>query len=176
MDKIEKSRIENNSLKEEIEQILELCDDAKAANKDSSFFDIPIDEVEMSSWEQETGITIPESYKEWLRFSGNSSISGVSADFWGPKHFHSQYVPDEFVVIGEMIGDGEVVCFSKETKHFIEYFENEIQAEYEDFNGVLNEVIRLLMEKLGKPQKMDQEMMDQMLKKIKELREKRNKQ
>ena len=69
MDKIDRSRIENNSLKEEIERLLEFCKKERLELGDS-YFGAPIDEDEISSWERETGITIPESYKEWLRFSG----------------------------------------------------------------------------------------------------------
>ncbi|MDE7390575.1 MAG: hypothetical protein K2M82_06520 [Lachnospiraceae bacterium] len=161
----------DNSLKEEIEKLLQLRNEAEAENNDDYYFGAPVDEDEMSSWERDTGITIPESYKEWLRFSKESMIDGTTASFWGPKKFHSKYVADEFVVIGEMIGDGEVVGFSKKSGHFIECFEGRIIDEYDDFKGVLNEIIRLL----GKPQKIDQERIEQMHKKLKEIRERRNK-
>ena len=73
--------LENNSLKAEIEKLLQLSDEAEAANKGGYSFGAPIDEEEMTSWEQKTGITIPESYKEWLRFSGESEINGAHAFF-----------------------------------------------------------------------------------------------
>lgn len=91
----------------------------------------------------------------------------------GPKKFNSRYVPDDLVVIGSVIGDGEVVCFSKETGHFVRFFEGKRRREREDFKGVLNDIIRMLMRMLGKPQKIDQELIEQMHKKLKELREKR---
>ena len=82
MDKIDRSRFENNSLKEEIEKILQLRDEAEAENNYSYSFDSPIDEEEMTLWEQENGVTIPKSYKEWLRFSRESTINGNTANFW----------------------------------------------------------------------------------------------
>ncbi len=171
MDKIDRSRIENNSLKEEIEKILQLRKEAEAENNDRFSFDAPIDEEEMTSWEQETGITIPESYKEWLRFSRECRIDGATANFWGPKKFHSQYVPDDLVVIGSVIGDGEDVCFSKESGHFVRFFEGRRRRERENFQGILNDIIDFL-----KPQPLSPEEIEQMRKKLMEIRERRNKQ
>ena len=162
--------LENNSLKEEIKKILQLRDEAEAENNYSYSFDAPIDEEEMTSWEKETGITIPESYKEWLRFSGENEINGNTANFWGPKSFHSLYVPDDLVVIGSVIGDGEDVCFSKESGHFIRFFKGQRRREREDFKCVLNDIIELL-----EPQPLTLEEIEQMRKKIGEIRERRKK-
>lgn len=135
---------ENNSLKAEIEEILKLCDEAEEKGEGSSYFKEPVSEEEMTQWEEANGVKIPESYKEWLRFTGKCRIVSNTATFWGPKEFHSDYVPEELVVIGEMVGDGEVVCFSKETGEFVEYFEGRAHGTYGDFNGVLKEILRTL--------------------------------
>lgn len=135
---------ENNSLKSEIEEILKLCDEAEEKGEGSSYFKEPASEEEMTQWEEVTGVKIPESYKEWLRFTGKCRIVSNTATFWGPKEFHSDYVPEKLVVIGEMVGDGEVVCFSKETGEFVEFFEGRAHGSYEDFNGVLKEILRTL--------------------------------
>ncbi len=162
--------LENNILKEEIKKILKLRDEAEAENNYSYSFAPPIDEEKMTSWEKETGITIPESYKEWLRFSGESTINGTTASFFSPEKFHSDYVPDDLVVIGSVIGDGEDVCFSKETGHFIRFFEGKRRRECEDFKGVLNDIIELL-----EPQPLTPEEIEQMRKKLEEIRERRKK-
>ena len=80
--------LENNSLKAEIEKLLQLSDEAEAEGNYNYSFDAPIDEEEMTSWEQKTGITIPESYKEWRRFSRESTIDGNTANFWSRKNLH----------------------------------------------------------------------------------------
>lgn len=134
---------ENNSLKSEIEEILKLCDEAEEKGEGSSYFKEPVSEEEMTQWEEANGVKIPESYKEWLRFTGKCRIVSNTATFWGPKEFNSDYVPEELVVIGEMVGDGEVVCFSKETGEFVEFFEGKENGKYKDFSGVLKEVIRM---------------------------------
>lgn len=168
MGRISKKRYENNSLKEEIQKILDQKYKAKANHNDNYTFAPPIKEEVMTAWEQEHGITIPESYKEWLRFSRESSIEDTTANFWSPKDFTSEYCPDDLVIIGEMIGDGEFVCFSKETGKFVSLFEGE-RTEYDDFKGILNAVIRII-----EPLKTTPEEIEQMKKKLKEIREKRN--
>lgn len=134
---------ENNSLKAEIEEILKLCDEAEEKGEGSSYFKEPVSEEEMTQWEEVNGVKIPESYKEWLRFTGKCRIAGNTATFWGPKEFHSDYVPEDLVVIGEMVGDGEVVCFSKETGEFVRFFEGRENGKYDTFVGILKKIIRL---------------------------------
>ncbi|MBE5875527.1 MAG: SMI1/KNR4 family protein [Lachnospiraceae bacterium] len=135
---------ENNSLKAEIEELLQLCKESEEEyGEDASYFNEPVSEQEMTEWEEANGVKIPESYKEWLRFTGKCRIVSNTATFWGPSEFHSDYVPEDLVVIGEMIGDGEVVCFSKTTGEFIEFFERKVGATYDDFRGVLKEIFRI---------------------------------
>ena len=162
MDKIDRSRIENNSLKEEIERLLEFCKKERLELGDS-YFGAPIDEDEISSWERETGITIPESYKEWLRFSGECELIDSHAVFWGPKKFNSDLVPDDFVTVGEIIGDCEFICFSKEGGYFVKFFEGRVFKEYESFKGVINAFIELFG-----PMKISPERMEEILKKLNE--------
>ena len=100
---------EVDKLKSEIEELLKFCEKNDCEGVGKSYFEGPIEETKMSKWEEETGVIIPESYKEWLRFSQKCQIVGTTATFWGPKEFHSDFVPEDLVVIGEMVGDGEVV-------------------------------------------------------------------
>lgn len=131
---------ENNSLKKEIKKLLEMCKkNDKESGAEDSFFEEAIEEQKMTDWEQANGVTIPESYKDWLRFSRKCRIVRNTATFWGPDEFHSDYVPDDLIVIGEMIGDGELVCFSKETGKIILCFEG-IKEEKESFAEVLKSI------------------------------------
>lgn len=160
---------ENNSLKKEIKKLLELCkkDEKDHNGKKRNYFDEPIPEEEMINWEERNGAKIPESYKEWLRFSGKCRIAGNTATFWGPSEFHSDYVPKDLVVIGEIIGDGEMVCFSKNEGIFVRVFEGKT-TELDDFAGVLKEIIKLLDDKPI----LSEERYLEILQKIKEKRDK----
>ena len=105
----------NNSLTDELTQIVEL---SKKLEDEGYYFDYdpPATEEELSSWEKEHSITIPESIKDWLRFSGYSNICNELAIIKGVKAFKidCELVPDEMVIIGEVIGDGQFIGFSKE--------------------------------------------------------------
>ena len=120
--------------------------DEKDNGEKRNYFNAPITEEEMINWEERNRAKIPESYKEWLRFSGKCRIAGNTATFWEPNEFHSEYVPEGLVAIGEINGDGEVVCFSKNEGIFVRVFEGKT-TEINDFACVLKEVIKLMDDK-----------------------------
>ncbi len=134
----------NNSLKNEIEEIVKLC--IENENKSTSSFNEPATEEQFAQWEKEHNIIIPESYKEWLRFSNGSVIDNATAEFLGVERIvvSSKYIPEDLVIIGHLIGDGEVLCFSKENRNFVRHFEGRENGVYQDFNEVLKEIIRLV--------------------------------
>ncbi len=134
---------ENNSLKTEIEEILKLCKESEAEyGEKASYFNEPVSEQEMTEWEEANSVKIPESYKEWLRFTGKCRIVSNTATFWGPKEFHSNFVPEDLVVIGEMVGDGEVVCFSKSSGEFVRFFEGKENGTHIKFDGILKAILQ----------------------------------
>lgn len=140
---------ENNSLKKEIEELLDLCEKKEKEDElGRTYFNEPVSEEKMTRWEEENGVKIPESYKEWLRFTEKCMIDGTTANFWGPDEFNSNYVPEDLVVIGEMIGDGEMVCFSKESGEFVSFFEYRINEMYKDFNDIMIQIMGLLGKKV----------------------------
>ena len=139
---------ENNSLKKEMEEIVELCEKATPEyGENASFFHEGASEAEMSQWEKDNEIKIPESYKEWLRFSADCQIRQNLAGFSFPRF--SEIVPSEFVVIGWLMGDGELLCFSKKNGNFIRWFEGKVNDEFENFEDMLKEIIRMLKEESG---------------------------
>ena len=119
----------------------------------------------MINWEERNREKIPGSYKEWVRFSGKCRIAGNTATFWGPNEFHSEYVPEGLVIIGEINGDGEVVCFLKNEGVFVRVFEGKT-TEINDFVCVLKEIIKLMDDKPI----LSQERYLEILQKIKEKR------
>ena len=136
--------IPNNSLTEEIKEIVEL---SKKLEKEYDFeYAPPATEKEISAWESEHGITIPETYKDWLRFSNGSAIRSELAVFWGIKMIGScdQFLPNDLVSIGELIGDGEFLCFSKKSQKIVRENHGEI-TEFQSFKIILKDtVIRIL--------------------------------
>ncbi len=156
---------EDNELKDVIQELLEYCDVKEEDGElGRTSFSEPVSEEEMLLWEEENGIKIPESYKSWLRFTGDCTIDGTTASFYSPKNFRTEFVPDDLVIIGEQVGDGEVVCFSKKTGEIVSFFEGSVNFEYGSFDKALKEVIRLM----GKPEEVKEESELDRLKRIRE--------
>jgi len=66
----------NNSLKNEIEELVTLCKQLEDEN--TFLFNDGIEEETISDWEKNNGIKLPETYKDWLRFSNGAIIGGES--------------------------------------------------------------------------------------------------
>ncbi len=142
--------IQKNNLQSEISELQEICQRMENMEINESRFDPPATEEEILGWESTYGITIPKSYKEWLRFSNGAKIFGFTAQFYGIKGIvvEEKYLPEDLVMIGDMIGDGEFLCFKKETGEIVSLFEGK-RKEYGDFKEVLLELIRLGKSELG---------------------------
>ena len=140
--------VPENDLKDVITELLEYCDEKEEEGElGKTKFSNPVSEEEIENWEKENGVKIPESYKQWLRFTGDCIIDGTTAEFYSPKNFRTEYVPEDLVIIGEQTGDGEVVCFSKEMGNIVSFFEGSVNFEYETFDKVLKEVLRMMGKK-----------------------------
>ena len=135
--------IPNNSLTEEIKEIVELC--IELDDVDVSEFNPPATDEEIKMWENRNNITLPESYKDWLSFSNGSRILGQLACFYGLNRIvtsgHS--FADDYVVIASLIGDGEFLCFSKTTQLYI-WCDHGKTREYSDFKKILNKIMDIM--------------------------------
>ncbi len=159
--------VPENELKDVIAELLEYCDEKEEEGElGKTKFSNPVSEEEIEAWEKENGVKIPESYKQWLRFTGDCIIDGTTAEFYSPKNFRTEYVPDDLVIIGEEVGDGEVVCFSKETGSIMSYFEGDVDIEYDTFDKAIKEVLRMM----GKDEDITKESLSE-LDKLKQMRE-----
>ena len=143
---------EENELKNIIKELLEFCDKKEEEGElGVTRFSEPVDEEEIIGWEKVNGITIPESYKQWLRFSGDCQIDGTTAEFYSPKKFRMDLVPEDLVIIGEEVGDGQMLCFSKETGEFADFYEGKIGLKYPTFYEAIKEVLRMMGKREADP-------------------------
>lgn len=135
--------IPNNSLTEEITQIVEL---SKLFDDEYDFeYSPPSTEDEMNEWEDKHNIMIPESIKDWLRFSSFSNIKSESAIIRNVSEFKigCEVVPDDMIIIGEVIGDGEFIGFSSKTGKILWEDHGKIK-EYNSFKDILNRIINII--------------------------------
>lgn len=160
-----------NYMKKEFDEIVRLCEEAIPECGDhASYFMEPATEEEIMKWEEDKGISIPESYKLWLKLTKNCQIRQTLGEFHFPLINQSQYIPDDYIIIGNIIGDGELVCFSKSGNNFVRYFEGKVNGEFNDFREVILKVKDMFSDYLSVS--MEEKML--MLKKLKEIRNKSN--
>ena len=140
--------IPNNSLTKEIKEIVRLSQELE----DDYMFDYkhPISEEEITVWENENNIRIPKTVKDWLRFSNGSIIRNYLMHIYSLSEFDLSHkdMSEDLIVIGEVIGDGEFIAFSKNTGKLI-WEDHGSFEEYSNLNGVLEEIIRILNDDCG---------------------------
>ena len=126
--------IPNNSLTEEIKEIVEL---SKKLKDDYNFeYNPPATEEEIISWENEHKIKIPESLKDWLRFSNGYNILFERLSNLDNYIIEHKDFPKDLIIIGFTHDDS--LCFSESTHEIVRYDYNETRR-YTDFKAFLNE-------------------------------------
>lgn len=120
-----------NAMKESFEDIQKMCH-LLSENRTSEFAP-PATEKQISEWEKKNGIIIPELYKEWLLLTSYAYIYGGYYELFFPEVYDDD---DDYVFIGDIIGDGECLYFSKTDGTIYSDFEGEI-TEYKDFDDFL---------------------------------------
>ena len=125
--------------------IQRIKDDFDDINKISSIlkcdygFDPPASSEEISNWEKDNNIRIPEMYKSWLMLTKFARIMGGVIELFFPKI--STYDKED-VYIGSLGCGSDALYFSKNTGAF--YSIGDDIEEYEDFSDFLAHVyIRL---------------------------------
>ena len=121
----------NTDIKEAFEDIQKMC--RFLSKKYTSEFEPPATEKELSDWEKQNGITIPEQYREWLLLTRYAYIYGGYYNLFFPEVYEED---DDYVFIGDIIGDGECLYFSKTDGTIYSDYEGEI-TEYKDFDDFL---------------------------------------
>ena len=130
-----------NAMKKEFDEIVKLCEEkVEEYGEGASYFMEPATEEEILDWENKTGIRMPEDYKQWLKLTKSCQMCQTIASFIFPSDKQPEFLSNEYVLIGYVVGDGEVLCFSKETGKYITYFEGRVNEEYDEFKSVLLQI------------------------------------
>ena len=137
--------IPNNSLTKEINEIVDIA--VKLEGIKRFVFNAPATDIEISTLEKLINHSLPEDYKDFLRFYNGMIMNNYSADFFNIdmiiNHFHqdkAEWFPTDYIVIAEIIGDGEVLCLSSISGKFIRYFDGE-ETFFNSFKEALNNII-----------------------------------
>ncbi len=111
----EYKRVNDNLLKNILIKLVDLCEETGPTyGYKNTVIGKPATDDEIVAWEQKNNITLPDNYKNFLRFAdgirllGSEHISGLQQ-----LNPNDKYLEDGYIHIGEMIGDGTVICMSK---------------------------------------------------------------
>lgn len=116
-------KIKNNVLFNEIRRMCRLL-----SKYDKSSFNSAANDDEMSCLEQTASFKIPEELKEIYRIADGFQILGRTARIYSLSNVGCKLkdIPDEYVVFGELTGDGEKICFHEKTGEIVTVYNGKI--------------------------------------------------
>lgn len=135
------------SIKPILEELVYIAEKTHNIAWHHSKFQPPASEADIAALEQEINLQLPSEYRELLKFSNGFEFYGISSEFYGLSGIRQYYLakkadwfPQDYVIVGELVGDGEVLCFSKETGKFLRYFDGEEQW-LDSFPAALQQIV-----------------------------------
>ena len=127
----EYKRIKGNPLEKTLLKLVDLCEEkGPVYGYKNTKIGKPATEEEIAIWEKEQGISLSDSYKHFLKFSNGARFLGSSEMISGLQGLNpsDEYLGADYIYLGEMIGDGTMICMSKSNGRV--YIED--HGEYED--------------------------------------------
>lgn len=137
-------QIPDNSLTDIIGQLLKECQRLAHTYGDSAFhFAEPLNESAFEEWETMHDVQIPQSYKDWLRFSGEGHILYHMPQFLHPTRFYQDSeLPDDFVIIGKINSGGHTeIAFSKEMGQILIVDDERGDQFFDTFGELLTKIV-----------------------------------
>ncbi|MDO5096322.1 MAG: SMI1/KNR4 family protein [Peptostreptococcaceae bacterium] len=176
---LENVDLTNNSLKNEIEEMVDICNRLEEIEDDEIYtaYREPATEEMLTEWEKENDIVLPEEYKDFLRFTDGARIAAYTALFVSVEGIraNSKLLPPEYVLVGDYGGYGALMCFSKTTGEFITYEQGKTEH-YGSFKNLIVDIIDSLKGQLPSDDSgYTMEELDKMFQKILEERRKNGK-
>lgn len=149
-----------NPLEKEIRQFIEY-EYLLAETEGDPKFGEPCPESEITAWESKNGVSVPEDYKAWLMFTRSCRMHFYFLELRFPE-LKSETIfkdfsefPDDLVIIGEWVGDGELICFSKENGKIYTFYDGNI-TDRGTFKEFLNEHINDLSKEIEEEYSIDE--------------------
>ena len=137
--------IPDNSLKNEITQIVKIA--VALEGMEHFAFYPPASEQEFQELEDYFETAFPESYKDWMRFSNGAEIAGNYVTIFRTSEISKYQIKslrDDYIVIGTLVGDGELLCISKTSGQFIRWFEGK-ETYYDTLNDFFKRPLKRML-------------------------------
>ena len=98
----------------------------------------PASEAEMDGWEENTSLSLPKEYRQWLRFSDGGELFIPGIQLYGVAHKPTldfcnsgerrTGLPTDLTIIGTF-GFGDLLCFLRDTETIVQW-DHESWKEY----------------------------------------------
>lgn len=112
------NRVGANPLADTLNKFVELCEcKAPEYGFKNIIVNKPATDAEITKWQQDNQIQLPEDYCDFLRFANGFDFTSSSERIAGLDEIMvtNGYVEPDYMVIGTIIGDGTLLCLSKST-------------------------------------------------------------
>lgn len=134
----EYKRINENPLKKTLLKIVNLCEEkGPVYGYKNTIIAKPATEDDITAWEMEHGISLSDNYKHFLRFANGIQFFGSSEYISGLKGLNptDEYLEADYIHMGEMIGDGTMICMSKTNGrvYVVDHGEYEDKGDFAEF-------------------------------------------
>lgn len=119
-----KERLAGNPLAEILEELIDVCEEcAPQYGIQNTTFGEPATEEELAAWEKSHHCKLPEDLKDFLRFANGVSLPFESATIEPLERIgmYAEYMPNNYVYFGFIIGDGTELRFRKEDGEICEW-------------------------------------------------------
>lgn len=137
-------KIPDNSMRPQLEELVSIVNKIKAEVEEDDWFSLvfyfeePASEEDITAMETALGTTLPTGYKDFLRFSNGAQLCGHTAEFENAHRVSNQDdmaegFPKDYIVLARLIGDGEILCWSKDTDRFVRYYDGR-EIFFDDFH------------------------------------------
>ncbi len=133
-----------------IEELLHLAENLKDEREFE--FHPPASETEIQELEQHLQVSLPEDYKNFLKFSNGAGLNHFTVELYPVSEIirysnmkKADWFPEDYIMLADIIGDGEVLCFSGKTGKFIRCFDGEEEI-FETFTDFLEDIINFIKE------------------------------
>lgn len=113
-----------NPLSKSLLKLVNLCEEkAPVYGYKNTKMNKPATAEEISAWEQDNNMLLPDTYKQFLLFANGICVFHSSEIIYGlpDLKMNMEHLEPDYIAIGEIIGDGTTICMSKSSgKIFVE--------------------------------------------------------
>ncbi len=139
-----KERLSKDALAEKIDQLIDYVEElAPDYGIENTIFGEPATLSDIIEWENTNKCKLPESYRMFLLFANGAVILNDSTRIAGLDSLitDAEYMDRDYIIMGSLIGDGTLLCFSRSTSEIVMWDHSEIRI-IGDMSALIDKIIR----------------------------------